>query len=118
MIRNYNDHAANERTFLAWVRTSLNIIAFGIVVDRLNDWIPGKLSDSAASAANYIGISLVLLGVVLLFTATIRMRHIEKQIDEETLAAWKDTKNDTLFGAVLSIIGAAVLLLSIYLFLN
>jgi putative membrane protein len=27
MIRGYSDHAANERTFLAWVRTGIAVIA-------------------------------------------------------------------------------------------
>jgi len=31
MIRDYSDHSANERTFLAWVRTGIAIIAFGFV---------------------------------------------------------------------------------------
>jgi hypothetical protein len=26
MIRGYSDHAANERTFLAWVRTAIAVI--------------------------------------------------------------------------------------------
>jgi Domain of unknown function (DUF202) len=29
MIRGYSDHAANERTFLAWLRTGIAVIAFG-----------------------------------------------------------------------------------------
>src|SRR5271165_1312240 len=29
MIERYGDHAANERTFLAWVRTAIAIMAFG-----------------------------------------------------------------------------------------
>jgi len=29
MIERYSDHAANERTFLAWVRTGIATIAFG-----------------------------------------------------------------------------------------
>jgi putative membrane protein len=28
MIRDYSDHAANERTFLAWLRTGITVIAF------------------------------------------------------------------------------------------
>ena len=28
MIKNYSDHAANERTFLAWVRTAIAVMAF------------------------------------------------------------------------------------------
>ena len=35
MIRNFGDHAANERTFLAWVRTSIAVMAFGFLVALL-----------------------------------------------------------------------------------
>jgi putative membrane protein len=27
MIKRYSDHAANERTFLAWVRTAIAVMA-------------------------------------------------------------------------------------------
>jgi putative membrane protein len=36
MIRCYSDHAANERTFLAWVRTGIAVIAFGFVIEKFN----------------------------------------------------------------------------------
>jgi putative membrane protein len=39
VIRGYSDHAANERTFLAWVRTGIAIIAFGFVVEKFNLFI-------------------------------------------------------------------------------
>ena len=29
-----SDHLANERTFLAWIRTGLATIAFGFVIER------------------------------------------------------------------------------------
>ena len=36
MIPGYSDHAANERTFLAWVRTGIAVIAFGFVIEKFN----------------------------------------------------------------------------------
>jgi uncharacterized membrane protein YidH (DUF202 family) len=36
MIRGFSDHAANERTFLAWVRTAIAVIAFGFVIEKFN----------------------------------------------------------------------------------
>ena len=39
MIRNFTEHAANERTFLAWVRTGIAVIAFGFVVEKFNLFI-------------------------------------------------------------------------------
>ena len=32
MIKNFSDHSANERTFLAWIRTSLALLAGGIAL--------------------------------------------------------------------------------------
>ena len=36
VIHGYSDHAANERTFLAWVRTGVAVIAFGFVIEKFN----------------------------------------------------------------------------------
>jgi len=36
MIRDYGDHAANERTFLVWLRTSIAVIAFGFLIEKFN----------------------------------------------------------------------------------
>src|SRR5512142_1198219 len=33
-VRNRRVHFANERTFLAWIRTSIGIMAFGFVVEK------------------------------------------------------------------------------------
>ena len=35
LSKKVSDHLANERTFLAWVRTGLATITFGFVVERL-----------------------------------------------------------------------------------
>ena len=35
MIKNFSDHAANERTFLAWNRTALALIATGVAATQL-----------------------------------------------------------------------------------
>ena len=34
MIQQFADHAANERTFLAWIRTAIAIMAFGFLVEK------------------------------------------------------------------------------------
>ena len=36
MIANYTNHAANERTFLAWLRTDLAVTAFGFFLAKRN----------------------------------------------------------------------------------
>ena len=36
MIRGCSDHAANERTFVVWMRTGIAVVAFGFVVEEFN----------------------------------------------------------------------------------
>ena len=57
MIKRYSDHAANERTFLAWVRTAIAVMAFGFVIERFDlfrmdnfsPMSPGSLSSPSVS---------------------------------------------------------------------
>ena len=34
MIERFTDHAANERTYLAWIRTALAFMGFGLLLER------------------------------------------------------------------------------------
>ena len=52
MIRDFANIAANERTFLAWVRTGIAVIALGFVIERFNLFL---LAVAAGSGAARIG---------------------------------------------------------------
>jgi putative membrane protein len=51
MIRGYSDHAANERTFLAWLRTSIAVIAFGFVIEKFNLFVLTLLNAASVDEA-------------------------------------------------------------------
>jgi putative membrane protein len=51
MIERYSDHAANERTFLAWVRTGIATIAFGFVVEKFNLFVRTIVEANASDSA-------------------------------------------------------------------
>jgi hypothetical protein len=51
MIRGYSDHAANERTFLAWLRTSIAVIAFGFVIEKFNIFVLTLLNAASVDEA-------------------------------------------------------------------
>jgi len=53
------DHLANERTLLAWIRTSVTIVGLGFIVDRL------AAEGQASVLETWGGIALVLFGAVL-----------------------------------------------------
>ncbi len=83
------DHLANERTFLAWVRTGLATITFGFVVERFGlllrelgfkSNLPPVLS---IHYSTIIGITLTLLGVAIMIVALVNFLHIRRAIDKE-----------------------------------
>jgi len=73
VIPNYADHSANERTFLAWVRTVVAIEGFGLVAARVGDGPTRMWSEIALLAA----------GGLVLVVAFMRMRHIRRHIDSD-----------------------------------
>ncbi|HAQ21409.1 MAG TPA: hypothetical protein DCR40_19595 [Prolixibacteraceae bacterium] len=88
-------HMANERTFLAWIRTSIGIMAFGFVVEKFALFmkqmtiILGKstIENSIPPSHGYsaiVGIFLVGFGTLLSLLAFARYKKVEKQIDEDT----------------------------------
>ena len=94
-VRSRRVHMANERTFLAWIRTSIGVMAFGFVVEKFSLFIKqvsyflGKsnLDRTIPPAPGYssiLGIFLVGLGALMGVLAFIRYKKVEKQIDEDT----------------------------------
>lgn len=90
-IRNRRVHMANERTFLAWIRTSISIMAFGFVVEKFSLFVKQmgyflgrETTPPTGGYSTIIGIVLVGLGVVMGVLAFIRYKMVERQIDEDT----------------------------------
>jgi len=94
-VQNRRVHMANERTFLAWIRTSIGVMAFGFVVEKFalfikqmslilgNANIENALPPSHGYSA-IVGIFLVGLGTLMGLLAFVRYRKVERQIDEDT----------------------------------
>ena len=87
---NTTDHLANERTFLAWMRTSIGIMAFGFVVVKFSLFVKrisllfGKteIDSPTHGLSAIVGIVLVLVGTITIIFSYIRYRQSEKQISE------------------------------------
>ncbi|KAA0022104.1 YidH family protein [Antrihabitans cavernicola] len=67
---------ANERTFLAWMRTALGLVAAGIAVIVL---VPGF---STGWVRTLIGLVLVLLGSAAALLGIRRWRQVRRAIEE------------------------------------
>ena len=87
-----SDHLANERTLLAWIRTSIGIMAFGFVVVKFSLFVRQitlMLNEEAAGihpidSSDHVGIVLVALGALTLVLAYIRYKRIEKRLASGT----------------------------------
>ncbi|ONH60074.1 hypothetical protein CcI49_14385 [Frankia sp. CcI49] len=71
---NARDHLANERTFLAWLRTSVNVMALGLAFAAFGDV---TTAPSLAAGAILAGV-----GGAGLWYATARYRRVNREIDE------------------------------------
>lgn len=108
------DHLANERTFLAWIRTGISVIAFGFVVERFGLLLRELGAKSHAifttNASTVIGVTLTLLGVVIMIVAIINFLQIRRSIDAERFHP------SAIFAVLLTIISASIgILLAFYL---
>ncbi|MEM9148975.1 MAG: DUF202 domain-containing protein [Cyanobacteria bacterium P01_F01_bin.3] len=80
------EHQANERTYLAWLRTSISLIGFGFAIARFGIFLQ-QISPADAPenppffSSRLIGISLVGFGVFSIILAAYRYNQAFMQIE-------------------------------------
>lgn len=90
------DHLANERTFLAWTRTSIGIMAFGFVVEKFSLFLRematflgkshiDKTPHILQGASSIFGIALVALGALICIIAFFKYKMIFNQIENDAV---------------------------------
>ncbi|WP_439559225.1 YidH family protein [Dyadobacter sp.] len=87
--KNAGDHLANERTFLAWVRTSIGIMGFGFVVVKFSLFVRqiaaalgSKPQIHSTGYSPVIGVLLVSLGALTTLFSYIRYTNTKKQLEQ------------------------------------
>jgi putative membrane protein len=118
MIRNFTDHAANERTFLAWVRTAIAVMAFGFLVAKFNLFLriaAQSLTGEGRRAATVpgggfgeiAGLLLIVAGTAMVAMAAVRFIRTSRAIDspEQRLGG---ARMDIALSAVLLVLGVAL----------
>jgi len=86
------EHLANEQTFLAWLRTGIEVMAFGFVAIKFSLF-----------ASQIMGIILVATGTVMIVFAYFRYRKTMKQLRDG---------NFSYSGRLIAITAAVVILIS------
>jgi putative membrane protein len=86
------EYLANERTFLAWIRTSIAVISLGFVIGRFAVWFrrmtPGNESKPEHIGASLmVGVAMMALGALLAILAVRRYWVVNRAIDEGRVKA-------------------------------
>lgn len=128
MIPDFRDYAANERTYLAWVRTAITIMAFGFLVERFDLFLAylarstsndATVAGAAAAATHHlhaaqvVGLALIALGIVIIIGATVRFLHHRRCIGSESRVGYGSALGDGLL-ALLLVCFAAFLAIYVY----
>jgi putative membrane protein len=124
MIRGYSDNAANERTFLAWVRTGIAVIAFGFVIEKFNlflSTIAGSAIGGAPQRAHewlsrplgrYEGLAFMFGGVAIVALATTRFVRTARLLDDAETHSAGNLRAELILSAALVLLATVY---SIYL---
>ena len=127
MIQSFSDHAANERTFLAWVRTGIAVIALGFVIEKFNLFVRLALGRTAGlgngqllhrlggSLGRYEGLAFIGGGLALIVLATARFARTTALIDDPKMHLASSVRAELIISAALIVLIASY---SIYLALN
>ena len=75
---NVRDHLANERTLLAWVRTSIALLGFGILIAKLRFL---GITPHAGVRSAHLGMAFAGAGMVTLLIAAWHYGRTRRMID-------------------------------------
>ncbi len=108
MIGDYRDHAANERTFLAWVRTGIAVIAFGFVIERFDLFLrlmarsstdEGMRRVQLPGLGRYEGLAFICGGIGIIVLATVRFIRTTRLLDDQATHSAKSVRAELVLAA-------------------
>ncbi len=105
-----SEHLSNERTHLAYLRTSIAVMSFGITINRFSLYLlqSEKLSTETPrwvlQDAERVGLGMVIFGMLLMLWAGVRYNTVSKAIDRgdfrpNKMMVWIITISVLLIGA-------------------
>jgi putative membrane protein len=116
MIDRYRDHAANERTYLAWVRTGITVMVLGFIVEKFELFLAslqGLLADNAHvvtpdKGPEQVSIALVSFGVLMSMAGAVRFFRVKSRLD---------SVRDMTYQGVVPTLGITLVLLAFGIYL-
>jgi len=117
MIKRYSDHAANERTFLAWVRTAIAVMAFGFVIEKFDLFLQvvgsqrqPQATPSGSTFANAAGLAFIAIGVAMIVISGFRFARTAKEIESEDNVPSTGERFDLALAALIGLLGISLFL--------
>ncbi|MEP0790783.1 MULTISPECIES: YidH family protein [Cyanophyceae] len=99
------DHLANERTYLAWMRTAIALMGFGVVIVRLRYFQPPQIPHLGTGWK--LGLIFSLVGLMTVLLSTWHYFTIRDAIDDDTYeptGRWV-----VVFSLAITLLGAGVI---------
>lgn len=90
MFDKSREHLANERTFLAWIRTGIALIGLGFVIVKFTLFLR-QLSlmfetteTSSGGYSSLAGLVIIAMGIIIVLFAFFRYRNYKNQLNKNT----------------------------------
>ncbi|ELR98859.1 YidH family protein [Gloeocapsa sp. PCC 73106] len=99
------DHLANERTYLAWMRTAVALMGFGVLILRLRAFQPPSLPRPGFGWK--LGLLFASVGLLTVFFSTLQYFAVRRDIEEDTYEPadrWV-----ILFSLAITMLGAGII---------
>lgn len=113
------NRAAEERTLMAWIRTSLTLISFGLGLDSIVSILAQELGGAINTVwlSRIVGVSFIALGTFAMLAAALDYRYQLRKIQRNDLL-YQHRKSPALivayFLAVLGIIAFVGIIIGLF----
>ena len=77
------DHLANERTYLAWMRSGISLLGFGVLIVRIRVLRP-PLAPQPPGNGWKLGLAFTLVGLLMVGLSTLHYFGVRNDIEEDS----------------------------------
>ena len=99
------DHLANERTYLAWMRTAISLMGFGMVIVRLRYFQIPQLPRPGIGWK--LGLLFSFVGLITVLLSTFEYFSVRRAIDDDTYEP--ASRWIILFSLAITLLGTGVI---------